>query len=101
MRIAQMTIHQQIENSASTVIDLIRTKNREFDSLFVCGNEDHRKGILSGLRTSDMAGRVKVTRDIPVDLDSANLQTLGQLKESIPNIAEYIAEDSVYGEKVY
>ncbi len=73
MRIAQMTIHQQIVNSAETVIDVIRAKNREFDSLFVCGNEDHRKGIMSGLKDSDMNSRVKVVRDIPIDLDSANV----------------------------
>jgi hypothetical protein len=48
-----------------------------------------------------MAGRVKITRDIPLNVDSANLSTLGQLKENIPNIAEFIAEDTIYGEKVY
>jgi hypothetical protein len=56
---------------------------------------------MQGLRESDMAGRVKIVRDIPLNVDSANLQTLGQLKENIPNISDFIAEDTIYGERAY
>ena len=56
---------------------------------------------MQGLRESDMAGRVKTVRDIPLNVDSANLQTLGQLKENIPNISDFIAEDTIYGERAY
>jgi peptide subunit release factor 1 (eRF1) len=80
---------------------VIRLKNREFDSLFICGSEEHRKEIITAFKSSDMASRAKVVRDIPLSVKSVDLKTLGQLKEAIPNISEYIAEDSIYNEKKY
>ena len=96
-----MNCHQQITNSSNVLIKTMRLKNREFDSLFVCGSEEHRKEVIAAFKSSDMVGRVKVIRDIPISVKSVDIATLGQLKEAIPNISEYLAEDSIYNEKIY
>lgn len=96
-----MNVHQQITNSTDVLIKTIRLKNREFDSLFVCGSEEHRKEVITGFKESDMASRAKVVRDIPIGVKSTDIKTLGQLKEAIPNISDYLAEDSIYNEVIY
>ena len=100
-RIADMNVHQQITNSGDVIIKTIRLKNCEFDSLFLCGSESHRKDVIAAIKASDIASRVKIIRDIPIGVNSVDLKTIGQLKEAIPNISEYLVEDSVYNERIY
>lgn len=69
--------------------------------MFICGNSEFRKEVIQGFKDSDLVSRVSVIRDIPLSVDSANIDTLGKLKSSIQNITQYIAEDTIYAEKVY
>lgn len=56
---------------------------------------------MAGFKESDLASRVAVVRDIPLQVDSANLATLGQLKCNIPNIGDYIQDDAILSEQKY
>lgn len=88
-------------NSANQLLSLIRKKNCTFDSMFICGNLEFRKEVATAFKESDLTSRVKVVREIAVSVDSITVNTLNQLKQAIPNITEYIAEDTVYTEKLY
>ena len=94
-------MHQQVTNSISRLLTAIRTKNCVFDSLFICGNPEFRKEVVAGFKSSDLVSRVNVVRDIPIAVDSPSLNSINQLKQAIPNIHEYIAEDTIFSEKIY
>ena len=71
----------------------------EFDALFVCGNQEFRTEVIAGIKESDVARRVAIVHDIPIAVDSTNISTIYQLKQNIPNITEYIKEDTIFVEK--
>ena len=68
-----MNIHQQITNSTDVILKTLRLKNRQMDSLFICGSEEHRKEVITAFKESDLSDRVKVIRDIPLAVKSVDI----------------------------